>query len=178
MIVAGNQLLEKNDVLAAAKIDSSESIWDTDLERIREKLARLPQVKSVEVSRMFPSNIRIDIEERKPVALLISNGLWGIDRDGILLPRFRPEVGLDFPVITGLHVKEHLPGKPVTNSRVLALADFLGELQENGPIVYSLISEITMNATYGVKAILVEKNVPVYFGTNRLIGKRKVLEMP
>ena len=177
VVVSGNRLLETEDVLAAAKVDSAESIWDTDINRIQAKLAELPQVRQVEVSRMFPSNIRIDIRERQPVAILISNGLWGIDREGVLLPRFRPEIGLDFPVITGMHIKEHLPGEKVDNSKLVVLAEFIGELQEAEPIIYSLISEVTMNATYGVRATMVEKNIPVYFGKDRLLNKSKKLKV-
>jgi cell division protein FtsQ len=175
IIVTGNSLLDTADVLATAKIDSAENIWDTDLEKIRQRLKELPQVRTVEVSRMFPSRLLINIKERQPVALVISNGLWGVDREGYLLPRYRFEVGMDFPVITGLNIKERRPGSKIENAKIVALAEFLGALQVSGPVVYYLISEVTMNDIYGVKAITVEKNIPVYFGKENLLRKSKKL---
>lgn len=175
IIVTGNSLLDTADVLSTAKIDSAENIWDTDLEKIQERLLELPQVRTVDVSRMFPSRLLININERKPVALVISNGLWGVDQDGYLLPRYRFEVGMDFPVITGLNVKEQIPGSKIENAKIVVLAEFLGELQVSGPVVYHLISEVTMNDTYGVKAITVEKNIPIYFGKDNLLRKCKKL---
>ncbi|MFQ5629533.1 MAG: cell division protein FtsQ/DivIB [bacterium] len=176
IIVTGNNLIHVTDVLSAAKIDSAESIWDTDIELIQERLADLPQVQSANITRLFPSNILIHVQERKPVAIIISNGLWGIDREGVLLPQFRANVGLDFPVITRLRLKEQIPGTKVDNSKVIALANFLGELQASGPVIYNLISEVTMNESYGVKAITVEKNMPIYFGKKNLLGKSKKLK--
>ena len=175
VVVTGNNLLDVADVLSAAKIDSAESIWDTDIGLIQERLAGIPQVQKVEITRLFPSNILININERKPVAILISNGLWGVDREGVLLPRFSANVGLDFPVIAGLHLKEQIPGAKVANSKIAALADFLGELQDSGPVIYNLISEVTMNEIYGVKAITVGKNLPIYFGKENLLAKSKRL---
>ena len=176
IIVKGTDLLEKKDVLTAANVDTAVSIWDTDIEVIEERLRDLPQVHDVVVTRRFPSNIYIDVYERKPVALLISNGLWGVDAGGYLLPRFRAEVGMDFPVITGFKATEQVAGARVADPRVVLLANFLGDLQNTGPVIYNLISEVTMNEIFGVQAIMVGKNMPVYFGKGKLLKKCKKLQ--
>ena len=176
VFVSGTHLLSSEEVMAVARVDTAGSIWDTDIEIIEERIRALPPVRDVSVSRMFPSNIHIEVEERRPVALLAGNGLWGIDREGVLLPRFRPEVGLDFPIITGFRVKDQVVGQPIRDANILQVARFLADLQTQVPVVYNLLSEITVSELFGIRAILVEQNTPVYFGKKNLIKRSKKLQ--
>lgn len=176
VFISGQHLLENEEILRVAQVDTVGSIWETDIESIEARLRELPQVRDVSVARVFPSNIHINIEERRPVALLISNGLWGIDGDGVLLPRFRPQVGLDFPVITGIRLPDQVAGQVVEEPRLRELAAFLAELQSQVPVVYNLISEVTISKMDGVRAMMVDRHIPVYFGRGKLIRKSKKLQ--
>ncbi|MCA9733831.1 FtsQ-type POTRA domain-containing protein, partial [candidate division KSB1 bacterium] len=110
VLISGISLLDARNVIEAADIDTDSHILEADVRSVKNKLEVLPQVKKVRVSRVFPSSIRIQIEERKPVALIIDNGIWGIDEEGVLLPRFRSKHGLDYPVIVSEKLSHHNPG--------------------------------------------------------------------
>ena len=175
VVISGTSLLEAEDVIAAADINTQAHIMSADVRSVKMKLAALPQIKNVRVSRLFPSSIRIQVEERKPVALVIDNGIWGLDAEGVLLPRFHASHGLDYPVIVSENLPHHNPGERIDDARILRLVQFLGLLKETNASVYSLISEVTWNEIEGLRILTVKNNLPVLFGQSQLLEKCRKL---
>ncbi len=176
--IAGASLVTDEEVLAAAKIDISSPIMEANVETIRKRLLRgLPQVMDVRVSRIFPSTIRIELIERDPIAIILDNGIWGVDSDGVLLPRFSARHGLDYPVITNIRLQKYVPGEKVDDTGLTSLVRFLGELRTLNPALYSRISEVTIDDMIGVRLIMLDYNVPVLMGHERLLKKCKDLEI-
>ena len=171
VVIEGTHILDSAHILSAIEVDTVNNIWNANIDNIKEELRKLPQIQDINVTRTFPSSLKIRVEERVPIALLIYNGLWGVDRNGFLLPRFRTEIGLDYPVIVGQKVNEYTTGKQVDNHTIIAIADFLSQLKGENPFVYSLISEVSMNKAMGIKIITVDNNVPIYLGKRDLIEK-------
>ncbi len=176
VVVSGASLLTPAEILDLARFEAGRHIFEADLQALEERIAKLPQVKRVRVARLFPSGIRIELEERRPVALIVDNGLWGVDDEGVLLPRLPSSHGLDYPVIVGLPLKHYIPGEPVDNPRVRELAAFLDELREQNPVVYHSISEITENELLGVQLTLIHNQLPVILGKEDLMQKCSRLE--
>ncbi|KAA3612101.1 MAG: hypothetical protein DWQ05_19050 [Calditrichaeota bacterium] len=175
VLISGTSLLDAEDIIKAADIDPASHILEADVKSVTRKLEILPQIKNVRVSRIFPSSIRIQVEERNPVALIIDNGIWGVDAEGMLLPRFRSRHGLDYPVIVSENLQRHNPGERIDNARVLQLVSFLGILKESNASVYSLISELSWNEIEGLRILTVRRNVPVLFGQSSHLEKCKKL---
>jgi hypothetical protein len=63
--------LTQDDVKAAAGLTTESNIWDVDLNAVRQRISQLPQIRSVSVERHLPSEIRIHVEERMPIAWLV-----------------------------------------------------------------------------------------------------------
>lgn len=175
VVISGASLLNAEDVISAAEINTQDHIMAADVRSVKKKLEKLPQIKFVRVSRLFPSSIRIQIEERNPVALFIDNGIWGVDDEGVLLPRFPASHGLDYPVIVSEDLQHHNPGERIDNPRVLRLVEFLGLLKETNASVYSLISEVSWNEIEGLRILTVKSNLPVLFGHSGLLEKCRKL---
>ncbi len=176
--IAGASLVTDEEILAAAKIDISSPIMDANVENIRKRLLRgLPQAKDVRVARIFPSTIRIELKERDPIAIILDNGIWGVDAEGVLLPRFSARHGLDYPVITNIRLQKYVPGEKVDNAGLTSLVRFLGELRTVNPALYAGISEVTIDDMVGVRLVMLDDNVPVLMGHDRLLKKCKDLEI-
>ncbi|MEP7020830.1 MAG: FtsQ-type POTRA domain-containing protein [Pseudonocardiales bacterium] len=58
------------EVLAAAAVPARAPMWKLDLAAVRGRVAALPRVRTVSVSRQWPRNVRITISERLPVAVV------------------------------------------------------------------------------------------------------------
>lgn len=69
--VTGTSQLTEAEVLLAAKVPTGDALARVDLAEIEAQIAgRLTAVESVEASRQWPHEIRIEIEEREPIAVV------------------------------------------------------------------------------------------------------------
>lgn len=82
--VSGNKLVAAKDVVTAAAIPDGTPMFRVDTDAARDRIARLPRVASVDVSRSWPGTVRVTITERTPVALVKSaDGYHEIDGTGV-----------------------------------------------------------------------------------------------
>jgi cell division protein FtsQ len=117
--VTGASSISADDVRAAAAIVPGTPLVRLDTDEVRARVARLPKVFSVEVSRSFPSTVEIAIVERAPVAFVAAN-------DGAHLV---DGTGLDYQVVKQapaglpkLTVPAAKPDDPATRAVVAILA--------------------------------------------------------
>jgi cell division septal protein FtsQ len=66
--VTGNQLLSKQEILKQAKVTGGESFFRINSAEIKKRISQLPEVKSVEVSKFFPNQLKIKITEQQMIA--------------------------------------------------------------------------------------------------------------
>jgi cell division protein FtsQ len=71
--VVGTSQLTEEEVLAAAEVPTGGALVRVDLAAIEARVGSLETVKSVDVSRQWPHEVRIEITERTPIAV-IENG--------------------------------------------------------------------------------------------------------
>jgi cell division protein FtsQ len=84
--VTGTRLLARADVRAAAAVPTGVPLATIDLAAVEKRVERLPAVKSVDVSRAWPDRVRLDVTERRAVAVVEPVGggrLRGIDASGV-----------------------------------------------------------------------------------------------
>lgn len=87
--VTGTGYLSGEDIRSAAAISSTEQLVRLDVGAVRTRVAALAPVRSVSVRRVWPDRVRIDVEERQPVAVIdIGGSIRAIDRDGVVFREF------------------------------------------------------------------------------------------
>jgi cell division protein FtsQ len=97
--VAGTGVLDPREVRRAAAVPTGTPLATVDLAAIGARVERLPAVKSVDVSRSWPSSVRIDVTEREAVAVVErGNVLRGLDDRGVMVRR-DPSRPRSLPVI-------------------------------------------------------------------------------
>jgi cell division protein FtsQ len=92
--VAGTAVLAEGEVVRAAQVPSAVPLATTDLDAIRARVEGLAAVESVEVSRAWPDRVRIEVTERRAVAVVSWEGEWrGLDETGVVFRRYdeKPE---------------------------------------------------------------------------------------
>ncbi len=70
VLVSGNHLLDRNAILAAAGISPSQSLFTVDGEQVRQRIEKLPWVRSASVETELPHTVRITIREWSPVLVM------------------------------------------------------------------------------------------------------------
>lgn len=89
--VEGNRLVSADAVRRAAAVPTGSPLATADLDAVTARVRRLVAVRSVDVSRAWPDRIRIDVVERRAVAVVEppeGGRLRGIDAGGIAFREF------------------------------------------------------------------------------------------
>jgi hypothetical protein len=100
--VSGNRYLSDAEVLAAAGLEPEVSFFEVDLDSAGTLLRGHPRVRTAQLERRFNGRIRVQIEERIPVALVSGGELREVDRDGRVLPPLLRGAVADLPILNGL----------------------------------------------------------------------------
>ncbi|QGG47857.1 cell division protein FtsQ/DivIB [Heliorestis convoluta] len=105
--VDGINLLEEEEVIRLSGVRNGENLWRLDESRIQEQLFFHPHIKDVKVMRKWPSEVRLQIEERKPLAVIAQGASFVLlDSEGIYLKSIDSLRSFRIPVITGIEVTE------------------------------------------------------------------------
>jgi cell division protein FtsQ len=126
--VSGTSVLDPAEVAAAADEYRGQSVLRVDLEAIAAEVASLPAVKSVDVSRSWPTGVRIEVTERDPYIAVPSGEetFLMVDSEGVVfdevaeIPESIWNVQLDTPG----------PGDPATEETVAALQSLPSDLAD------------------------------------------------
>jgi cell division protein FtsQ len=119
----GTEAVAQAEVLQASEVRIGEPYLGLDLAAIRARVAALPRVASVRVTRDYPSTLRIAVTERPPVATVSAGSVyWLVAADGTVLdaaagrPADLPYVA-SVPLPDGVHAGSRLPpGNELANA--------------------------------------------------------------
>jgi len=141
-----NGIMTREELTALTGFYEGRNIFSLDLEQANQKLAALPEVRSVSIERTLPDTIEIGLEPREPVFLFVAPGeadsgesfLPGksflCDKDGVMIrPARLDEKFLRLPVLRGVDLGDAVPGKKLDNQSLataLMLRQALSELPE------------------------------------------------
>jgi cell division protein FtsQ len=91
--VDGAGTLTAEQVTKVAGVAPGTPLLRVDTGGAADRVARLPQVRSVEVTRGWPHTVVVTLVERVPVAVVDREGTrWLVDRDGVLFDTVRGDV--------------------------------------------------------------------------------------
>lgn len=114
---------------------------------IRESLAALAYVRSVEVHRRFPDTLDIRLVEYEPFARLKTNegGVWLVADDGRVLEKVRPPRGAGLPLVVydgslTVEAGETLPSAIVTALPAVELTTSADFREHLGPVERTVVS--------------------------------------
>lgn len=164
--VEGNYILQQNEIIKLAKIPIGKEIFRVSLDTVRMCLMTNSYVEDVRVSRVLPDIIHIQLSERQPLASLMLNKLFYLDKDGNLLPKINTDVVMDLPIITGVKIdaKNLLIGKKVLDNEIDIALRILETALSVKKEIYDLISEVNLNYGDDITIISSDHGIPINIG--------------
>lgn len=97
--IRGVRYLQANEIVTRLHVDTLTSLWD-DLEPLRQRVRRHPQVEDVRIERRMPGTLLVIVRENLPVALIqTAAGLLPFDSLGRQLPIDPSRASLDLPIV-------------------------------------------------------------------------------
>ena len=149
--IEGTKRLTRSVVLQQAKLTSGANLLAIRPGQVERALMAHPWIAKAEVSRKWPQNLHIRIQERDPVALVqIGEELLYVDRQGMLFKPLSPGDPHNFPVITGLGAEQfrHPEGaRPEVVTQVFHLLEVLKKTPP--PLNLENISEVHVDLERG-----------------------------
>ena len=141
--IKGNLTISESEILTAAGLaaDSLINLDELNLAFIRDRIAKHPEIKRVVVSKEPPSELIIEVSEKKPIAVLVKNtelNLIDDDREVFSIRNF--EKVFDLPVINGLDESR----KDYKSDLDIAV-NFIKSAYAKGKYIQNQISEINMS---------------------------------
>ena len=135
-------------------------------------------MKAVRVSKHYPGAIKIEIVERKPIAIINNKVQLMIDDNAIVLPNNTTIENSLIPVLSGFNPATDLyPLGQITYSiKVKEAIEILAYIKNNYSDFYDEISELTINKDDEYEIILSEEPTRVILGKNNISKKIKILK--
>jgi len=156
------------------------NILQIDLGKLRDRLAQETWIQNVDIRRVLPSKLAIEVYERIPVAILELQGQMMLaDSDGILLDKNDPKYGkLDFPVFRGFMGEtpdEYRQNQEENSNRIRRGLQFLSDLDSADPIYTRNISEVDLSDAENLKVLLVNDTAEVFLGDKDFLARFRAL---
>ncbi len=174
----GNKYLNENDLLYWLELSDSEDLTQLDLQNIQDRLKEHPYIKMARASHNYPSNLRIEIMERNPIAYLNHKPFYLVDGEGVVLPLHHGRIEFDVPYLSGFNSNPDLypEGNTCRSNKVIEALDFLLIAKNNFPDIYEDISEVIINPQDDFVVLLSTRPTKIILGSDNLTERIIVLE--
>lgn len=173
--VMGNQVTTQQQVLQAAGLRKGSNLLTLDVQGIEALIRQEQWVDQVWIKRYWPSTVEITVQEYKPFALINlerdgKRQLYYMDKKGIVFAPSTAEKDIDYPVVNGSRLAEHIQGKKFKEDSPGAMAlEFLKLTAKGNQILPTqAVSEINVDKNGGLVVFLVDHPFPIYMGKEKI----------
>lgn len=174
--VQGNGRLSKGQVVALSDLEIGINTFNLDIGLIGRKIEENPWVESARVQRIFPRQVLINIEERKPVAIVNLGYLYYLDQHGEIFKVLDAADSLDYPIVTGFNYAKAQAHNTEYAQQLRQVVKLLADLSQRKLFSLEQVSEIHFEASGGLSLFTLTGGVKVKLGHSDYKRKLNRLE--
>ncbi|MCU0454237.1 MAG: FtsQ-type POTRA domain-containing protein [Bacteroidetes bacterium] len=175
--VAGAVNVETNQIIQLAEIPTGTPLYGVDLTRVQRNVQSHYFIRRATVERDLSGGIRITVEERTPLAVILGSPLWYVDDRGVVLPSSISKAVYDLPVLAGIPPGTRLAaGTAIEKDDVQEALLLLNVLKRVNREMFHRISEIRVRDGGDMVLTSAESGVPIIFGRGEIADKVARLE--
>jgi cell division protein FtsQ len=173
--VTGVENVTRSQVMEVMGGDIGRNIFFIPLAQREAELERIPWVESASVMRFVPNRLRVDIQERTPVAFArVGSKILLVDSLGTLMELPGPgKKKYSFPVILGIN-----PGEPLSTrtARMKIHNELMRQLDSGGTRYSQDLSEVDLSDPEDVKVLANNPGgeVLVHLGSSNYLDRYKI----
>ena len=170
IIISGNNFVTKNQILDEIDPYLNKSLLDINLEELTTSIRSLKYIKHIQVSRILPNNLCIQIIEKKPIVLITLNEKkMFMDSEGLLIPNYQNAISFyPVPVIT---INRNISSIEELSKEISIIFDFI---MLDFPFFYNNLSEIFIKSDEWV--FFSDDKTYIYANSNKLLKQLNVLK--
>lgn len=146
IVVTDLNYLKEQRVYDAINFDSA-SIFVVNIRELRRQVeTAIPQAQAVSVWREWPNKIMINVKERQPVGIVVSDGQsYGVDDNFVVFPLVDSYKLVDEPIITGLKLGSFDMGRRIDNINLIEAVTILVYIEKNTKYLVNALDEIDVS---------------------------------
>jgi cell division protein FtsQ len=92
----------KHELREMSQLTTDTSLLAIRLNDVKKELEKHPWIQTIHVERRFPHTLIIQAKKEKPRAMVVTDGLYYMNRLGKIFEKVDPTGDVDFPLITGI----------------------------------------------------------------------------
>ncbi len=173
----GCRKISKEEVLGLIRMEGRPNLFTLRLKEISRRLESHPWVEQVRIKKVFPHKVWIQVEERKPVAIVQLEDPYYIDAQGVIFSRVGDQDKYDYPFLTGLSPQALKQDDPVTQLLMRKALEFLSLVEREKRPPLKEISEIHLEKTFGLQCFSQSDHLWVRVGWEEFGEKLKRLSL-
>ncbi|MBT8463179.1 MAG: FtsQ-type POTRA domain-containing protein, partial [Myxococcales bacterium] len=162
------------------RLQIGSNVFEISAENARNHLLQHPWIAEAKVIRKLPGRVRIEIVERKPVALVALDQLYLVSEQGAVFKRLGVDDPVDLPVITGIASERFYDDFEYRKAILLRSMALLHDYEGAGLSKREPVSEIHFEGANGIELFIGDDGMNVRLGNGqhrqKLRRLRQVLE--
>lgn len=171
--ITGTENVTKAQIIEVMGADIGRNIFFIPLAQQKTQLEQIPWVEAASVMRFVPNQLKVEIQERTPVAFArVGPRIFLIDAGGTLM-ELPPKHKYSFPVILGMN-----PGEPLSTRapRMEAYDELVRGLDSEGAHYSQDLSEVDLTDLEDVKVRVNDPagDVLVHLGSAEYLNRYKI----
>ncbi len=191
VVVKGNRTVERDEIITVSGLERGKSIWSADLTEIERRILLDRRFARVVLNRRLPNTVVLAVKERRPIAFVQLDRLYGVSMGGEITPLPQGKGLPDLPVITvgsdGMRqvlnaVKEKesafesLRDAMLTNPKLGRALYLIRVLKALSPGMYDEMSEVHVSRSNDPIVYMVDGGLAIRFGTGHYPRKIEMLK--
>ncbi len=109
LVIRGGRAIKEARIREYTGISEGTNLFAVNISDVRKELNTVPNIRDIEIARILPDTMVINVSERMPMARVGFRGAYPIDEDGYVFVARRKMRGL--PFILGDEARELRPGQ-------------------------------------------------------------------
>ncbi|NOZ04068.1 MAG: FtsQ-type POTRA domain-containing protein [FCB group bacterium] len=176
--IQGASIIEPREYLDLLGDITDTPIAQIKLDEIRSTMAAHPYVRAIRVSRHYPNTIKIELVERKPVAMVNIPPMVLIDEEGVILPETDKTLNFQLPCLSNFNPAKQLypVGKHALSQKVIEATKIVSHIRREYPTLYRNLSEVRLNHRDEYELILSEEPTRIVLGSDDIWNKLLILK--
>jgi len=170
--VSGALRSQPREIIRLAGIEEGQNIFSFSSSKVARRVGQNPWVIETHVKRRLPGTVRIEIKERRPVAIVKMKGLFVMDSEGTVFKKLAHGERLDLPLVTGLGLNAAEDNSPLRGSfmRLFSI------LEKRDGFNLENVSEVHCDPLYGFTLYTLDEGLRVELGDSDFEAKLGLFE--
>ena len=145
-VIDGNTHTPESELQLALLVEEGDNIWQLSMDTLEERIGKIPRVAEVSVRRKLPATLVIDVQEKKPLALVpFQEYLFEVGYDGEILGTTQEPQNYGLPMLTGIMPLELTVGDVILSDVLLTQVISAIKALDEANVVVSELNLATEN---------------------------------